>query len=486
MLLPFLVAAAANFAPGAPRYWPKYGGTREVRLLDGTWNYGYIDGWNSGFDSMSKTFSPKLGVTPNKTVVPSCMDVVAGGASGYLGPRGVAMYRTSFASPSSGAPVRLQFQACSFYCRVWVNGKEVGEHLAGGYVAFHLDVPAETLVDGDGNELFVLADNRFNHTTAPMHTGGDFWHYGGLIRSVELHTMSAVAPVVWRAHVLPSHSDVTHDETGDGAANGAPDSIDLYIDLSDERASGSVLPVRLAFDDGDAVEMKLTVSGRVATAKAIKVPNATPWSPESAHLHTLTVSVHGGTLAERFGLRRFGVDPASKRLTINGKVTKLVGWNHHTQWPVTAASPTDAQIDADIALLKQGHANVRHPAPCTMYPVPRSPCTYLHPATQAGARQRPSAILPRCLAAARPPSPLTPSVGRLPPPQLVRGAHYPHDPRMMDRLDEAGILFWSETLGPAVSLANTQDWDYFMKYQLIQMQEMLGTHASIHGRGCPM
>ena len=57
---------------------------------------------------------------------------------------------------------------------------------------------------------------------------------------------------------------------------------------------------------------------------------------------------------------------------------------------------------------------------------------------------------------------------------------------MMDRLDEAGILFWSETLGPAVSLANTQDWDYFMKYQLIQMQEMLGTHASIHGRGRPM
>lgn len=56
-----------------------------------------------------------------------------------------------------------------------------------------------------------------------------------------------------------------------------------------------------------------------------------------------------------------------------GKVTKLVGWNHHTQWPVTAASPTDAQMDADIVLLKKGNAN------------------------------------------------------------YVRGAHYPHDPRMMDR-----------------------------------------------------
>jgi len=110
------------------------------------------------------------------------------------------------------------------------------------------------------------------------------------------------------------------------------------------------------------------------------------------------------------------------RLTINSKIVKLVGWNHHTQFPVTAASPTDAQLDSDIAILKKGNAN------------------------------------------------------------YVRGAHYPHDPRMIDRLDEAGIMFWSEALGPSVSEKNTKDWDFFMKYQLIQMEEMLDNamnHASI-------
>jgi len=89
---------------------------------------------------------------------------------------------------------------------------------------------------------------------------------------------------------------------------------------------------------------------------------------------------------------------------------------------VTAASPTDAQLDADIALLKRGSAN------------------------------------------------------------FVRGAHYPHDPRFLDRLDEAGITFWSETLGPSVSVANTQDWDGFMKYQLQQLDQMLDSalnHASV-------
>lgn len=98
------------------------------------------------------------------------MDVVAGGAPGYLGPRGVAMYRRKFSTPGA-VPMRLQFQACSFYCRVWVNGKEIGDHRAGGYVGFWLDIPAATLDASGENELFVLADNRFNKTTAPMHTG---------------------------------------------------------------------------------------------------------------------------------------------------------------------------------------------------------------------------------------------------------------------------------------------------------------------------
>ena len=41
--------------------------------------------------------------------------------------------------------------------------------LPGGYVAFTVDVPAAT--HNGPRELFVLADNRFNSTTAPTHTG---------------------------------------------------------------------------------------------------------------------------------------------------------------------------------------------------------------------------------------------------------------------------------------------------------------------------
>ena len=47
---------------------------------------------------------------------------------------------------------------------------------------------------------------------------------------------------------------------------------------------------------------------------------------------------------------------------------------------------------------------------------------------------------------------------------------------------QAGIVFWSETIGPSVSSDNCQDWDFFMKYQLQQLAEMMDNalnHAAV-------
>ena len=89
--------------------------------MDSRWDYGYAD---AGLDAMDPSFTPTRELTPNQTEVPSCMDVVAGGAAGYLGPSGTAFYRTFFDGLAvAGTALRLQFQACSFYCRVFVNGK---------------------------------------------------------------------------------------------------------------------------------------------------------------------------------------------------------------------------------------------------------------------------------------------------------------------------------------------------------------------------
>jgi beta-glucuronidase len=428
----------------SPNYWPKYSGkNRQVYLLDGVWNTSQLTCQHSlqTFDSMDPDLDIARIATPDLMHVPSTVDATP---PGYLGYRGVTFYRTEITNDDNDmATARIQFQACSFYCRVWLNGVEIGHHLAGGYVSWWLDVPSDVLSergkkqqqrtkDASTHELFVLADNRWNATTAPMHTGGDFWHYGGILRSVEWHVFpnhdSAQDSQVlwpWRLYVFPQRD---------------MQSVRLSMQLVQMDHEGAVHNVRVAFDSDDDGSIhkdnSLLLSGHTNTADyglvdlgVVQVPSPRVWTTHDPQLHTISLKLNDAIVTERFGLRYFDTaevpladGTAVSRIRLNGSVLKLVGWNHHTQWPITGASPTDDQLDADMTLLKEkGHVN------------------------------------------------------------FVRGAHYPQDPRWLDRLDEAGIVMWSETLGPRTSVENMQD-PYFLKYQHQQINEMLDNamnHASI-------
>eukprot|EP01047_Picozoa_sp_COSAG01_P061047 COSAG01_NODE_7570_length_3144_cov_2.131691_1_plen_127_part_00 len=99
-----VTTVAASLA--APAFWPRFGGLRQVELLDGQWQYGL--NLDPRFDSMDPHFDPTpMGLTPNSTQVPSSMDA---SLPGNLGPRGVSMYRRTF---TQRGRARLQFLACS-------------------------------------------------------------------------------------------------------------------------------------------------------------------------------------------------------------------------------------------------------------------------------------------------------------------------------------------------------------------------------------
>jgi len=402
-----VVAAVLSLILGAgaraPPYWPKYDGTRRVELLDGLWQTTRIGTTNNPpveFDSMSPEIDPSKIRMREMASIPSCVD---NQRPGHLGYRGVSFFRRNFTFDLNGSGAKIQFQACSFYCRVWVNGKEIGDHRAGGYVAFSLTIPPQNSTE---NEIFVLVDNRFNATTAPMHTGGDFWAYGGIMRSVEIHALPQHGKVwPWRVYVTPQSLST----------------VDLAMHLTDEKLTRPINEIFFAFDHEPLIEYTGIAIDGVVHFNNVSVPNPRVWSTTDPQLHVLTVRLNGAVIGERFGLRTVDVDQENLRIRINGQVLKLVGWNHHTEWPDTSASPTDAQMDGDIALLKEGGAN------------------------------------------------------------FVRGAHYPQDPRWLDRLDENGMVMWSETLGPDVKTANMTD-PYFLRFQAMQLNEMMDNamnHPSI-------
>eukprot|EP00934_Nitzschia_sp_Nitz4_P001701 Nitzschia sp. Nitz4//scaffold180_size44305//9875//11896//NITZ4_007235-RA/size44305-processed-gene-0.18-mRNA-1//-1//CDS//3329539455//1701//frame0 len=415
----------------APNYWPKYSGKRHVFLLDGVWNstqLGSIHDPPKDFDSMNPYLDVQHISMFDRTPVPSTVDNTL---PGFLGYRGVTFFQTQVKHDSS-TPARILFQACSFYCRVWLNGQEIGSHRGGGYVAWWLDVPIDVLQTGcassqttlslrdtkashpcDTHKLTVLVDNRFNKTTAPLHTGGDFWHYGGILRSVEWHVLSrnhsnqGQEHWPWRCYVTPLDLST----------------IQLSVHLVDRDAQGSIQNVKVYFDGNQNETSILEGKAKdgIADLGTLTVPKPRVWSTAYPHLHTVSIDMNGAVVTERFGLRIWDTDPVTNQVRLNGNPIKLVGWNHHTQWPYTGASPTDEQLDDDLQLILAGNAN------------------------------------------------------------YVRGAHYPQDPRWLDRLDEAGLVMWSETLGPDVEVSDLTD-PYFLHWQERQINEMLDNafnHASI-------
>ena len=225
------------------------------------------------------------------------------------------------------------------------------------------------------------------------------------MRSVVLHELPAAA-AVWRAYVLPW---------------GDLQTVNVVVVLADPSFRGPY-NCTLAFDNGTLTHVSAVAEAGKITLDGLKVPQPRVWRTTDPQLHTLTVKgAGGGGVVERFGLRSWTVDKVSGRLALNGKVLKLHGWNHHTQWPDTGAAPTDKQLDEDLALLKDAGTN------------------------------------------------------------FVRGGHYPQDQRWLDRLDEAGMVMWEETLGPNMSVPDLQD-KAWMAMQLQQLDEMLDNamnHASV-------
>lgn len=151
----------------------------------------------------------------------------------------------------------------------------------------------------------------------------------------------------------------------------------------------------------------------------VAVPNFKLWTlgqDNTQNLFTVAVqdSQSKDTLMVRSGLRVLGIDQPTARITINGEIVKLLGFNRHTMWPDTGAAVTQEQEAADLALVKSLNAN------------------------------------------------------------YIRGAHYPQSQSWLDMLDVAGVAIWEETLGPGTSTKDMSD-PWFMSNHLTAVTSMVLT-----------
>lgn len=293
-------AAMAAALPALCRAAPMPGsGCSERVSLNGEWRF------RRDADAGWKTVS-----------VPHTWQTAAESADYY----GVGWYERAFDAGKewAGSAVRLEFEAVFHSATVWVNGRQVGEHLRKGYTAFAFDVTRH-IQFGARNTLRVRVDNSFDDRMLPRGRSSDWAHDGGIYRPVAL----VVTPAVYIERV-------EIDADPDLATGRAEVQVRAVIRNSGSApAEGSIAfqitseSTTIVQQDAGRYSLKPGEAGAAALAAAT-VENARLWHFDHPNLYCLNLQLSSGhSLSETFGVRK--IEARDGGFYLNGERVRLMG-----------------------------------------------------------------------------------------------------------------------------------------------------------------
>ncbi|MFV0536851.1 MAG: glycoside hydrolase family 2 protein [Dysgonomonas sp.] len=177
----------------------------------------------------------------------------------------------------------LYFGAVSYRCRIYLNGKEIGQH-EGGFTPFQIEV-TDLVKDAD-NFLAVEVSNTRTVDAIPA-MAFDWWNYGGITRDVFL---------VKTPKTFIQDYFIQLDKY-------KADKIDARIQLSEKAANTSIeieIPEL-------KVKQTLKTDNEGVAAVSFNVKKLERWSPESPKLYKVIVSSANDRVEEMIGFRNIWV-----------------------------------------------------------------------------------------------------------------------------------------------------------------------------------
>jgi beta-galactosidase len=276
--------------------------------------------------------------------------------------RAAGWYRQTLniGQPKPGRRYFVRFEAAATQAAVFLNGKPVGEH-RGGFGAFCFEITPALSATGP-NVLAVRVSNVAAPDLAPL--SGDFPVYGGLYRHAQLLETDAAcftptdhgSPGVAWLQTSISATEAVLDVTAQ-ISNGTKQAIPLTLVARVLDANGT--PVA-------AAEQPLSLTAAVTETHRLRVTIPRPhlWNGrKDPYLHRAVLELRdaAGTVRDAveqpLGLRAFHVDP-DLGFFLNGAPYQLHGVNRHQDRPGKGWAISNADMDEDIALLKEMGATV--------------------------------------------------------------------------------------------------------------------------------
>ncbi len=240
----------------------------------------------------------------------------------------------------AGKKIFVDFDGVMKNCRLWLNGKALGDH-KGGYASFYFDL-TEGVQPGDTNTLVVAVSNRRDdpYRTPPM-TAGNFNVYGGIYRDVRLVIKDKLYIPFQGSYKHEGGTFVTTPHVSAGQAV-----VRVRTWVKNEYDTPQQCRLRTTVTDSShrviqTLESRATIKpGELYAFDQTGKPIANPrlWSVESPYRYRVQSEVfrdrqRTDALESPLGFRYFEWNFDEKRLYLNGEKQHIHGTNRHQEYP---------------------------------------------------------------------------------------------------------------------------------------------------------
>jgi hypothetical protein len=236
--------------------------------------------------------------------------------------------------------VFIEFEGVQKYCKVWINGKFLGEH-KGGYGSFDFDI-TQFIKPGADNIIAVAVNNRQNDNfRIPPMASGSFNVYGGIYRDVTI--------VLKNKLYIPMQGSALHEGGTFITTPGLKEKegvvrIQTWVKNDNTVKKSCTLQTTIFDASNKAIEIIKTTSeinpGQLFKfdqhSKPVKNPHL--WSNENPYIYKIISEVIDGkdlvdTYNSSFGFRWFKWNYAENYLYINDKKLIISGGSFYPEYP---------------------------------------------------------------------------------------------------------------------------------------------------------
>jgi beta-galactosidase len=271
----------------------------------------------------------------------------------------------------SDRKVFVEFEGVQKYCKIWLNGRYLGDH-KGGYGSFDFDI-TQFLKPGQDNVLAVAVNNQQkDQFRIPPMAAGNFNVYGGIYRDVTIVLKDKLyIPMQGSA----SHEGGTFVTTPNLSEKEGTVRVQTWVKNDNLQKKTCTLQTSV-FDAANKLVQVLKTDAIIDPGKLFKfdqvfkpVKNPHLWSNEDPYLYRVYSEVMDGkavvdTYTTPMGFRWFRWDYKENFLYVNGKKMMIHGGNRHQEYPwlgdaipkwITVMDYTDMASNLNYNFMRTAH-----------------------------------------------------------------------------------------------------------------------------------